>query len=98
MSGREYVAYRMRMIEGWQKAGINPYPHKFHVTVSLPAFLDKYAHLEAGAESEDIVGVAGRCMGIRESSKKVRADQITLGPRNFSSGRSGVYGGDVVCC
>lgn len=52
----------------------NPYPHKFHVTLSLPAFIDKYAKecAEAGSRSEDVVSVAGRIHSMRAQGAKLR--------------------------
>ena len=40
--------------------GENPYPHKFHVSVQLPAYVDKYSGIEAGTQlSEETVSLAG---------------------------------------
>jgi lysyl-tRNA synthetase class 2 len=39
--------------------GPNPYPHKFHVEVSIPEFIEKYSHFEAGDRSEQLITVAG---------------------------------------
>ena len=52
----------------------NPYPHKFHVTLSLPAFIDKYAKecAEAGSRSDDVVSVAGRIHSMRAQGAKLR--------------------------
>lgn len=41
---------------------MNPYPHKFHVSMSLPDFVAKYNSLEAGQQLTDVtVSVAGAC-------------------------------------
>ena len=43
--------------------GRNPYPHKFHVSVSLPEYVRQYSGLEKGEQLKDTkVSVAGaRC-------------------------------------
>ncbi|GAA5847397.1 hypothetical protein JCM9279_000461 [Rhodotorula babjevae] len=52
----------------------NPYPHKFHVTVSIPTFIDKYGSSlkEAGSRSDDVVSVAGRIHSMRAQGAKLR--------------------------
>ncbi|KAM0751364.1 lysine-tRNA ligase [Meredithblackwellia eburnea MCA 4105] len=52
----------------------NPYPHKFHVTLDLPAFVKKYsvAIPNPGDSSEDVVSVAGRVHNIRASGAKLK--------------------------
>ncbi|GAA5963140.1 hypothetical protein JCM21900_000224 [Sporobolomyces salmonicolor] len=52
----------------------SPYPHKFHVTLSLPAFIEKYAAecKEAGTKSSDVVSVAGRIHSMRAQGAKLR--------------------------
>ena len=43
-------------------AGESPYPHKFHVTISLTDFIEKYENIDAGQTLPDLVSVAGRLM------------------------------------
>lgn len=52
----------------------NPYPHKFHVNLSLPAFIDKYSKQcsEAGSRSDEVVSVAGRIHSMRAQGAKLR--------------------------
>ncbi|KAI7866115.1 lysyl-tRNA synthetase [Spinellus fusiger] len=50
----------------------NPYPHKFHVELSLPAFIAKYNGLEAGERLEEVVTVSGRIHNKRASGAKLR--------------------------
>ncbi|MCI6532652.1 MAG: lysine--tRNA ligase [Bifidobacterium animalis] len=58
------VAKRAMMI----KDGINPYPVNLDVTTTIDAVRAKYdGKLEAGAETDDIVGVAGRVLFIRNA-------------------------------
>ncbi|KAJ3346119.1 hypothetical protein HDU91_007135, partial [Kappamyces sp. JEL0680] len=47
----------------------NPYPHKFHVSVGIKAFIDKYSGLKEGEHAEEVVTVAGRLHNIRSQSK-----------------------------
>lgn len=43
-----------------QAAGLNPYPHKFHVSLSLPEYVKKFSTLEAAEQLKDsTVSVAG---------------------------------------
>lgn len=47
----------------------NPYPHKFHVSVSIANYIKKYAALKEGERSTELVTVAGRLHNIRSQSK-----------------------------
>lgn len=50
----------------------HPYPHKFHVSLSLEEFIEKYSHLKDGEMLEnDMLTVAGRVHAIRESGAKL---------------------------
>ena len=56
----QYFANRVKAIEAKKAKGINPYPHKFHVSVGLPEFVTKFAALEAGEQLSDVtVSLAG---------------------------------------
>ncbi|KAK3828213.1 MAG: hypothetical protein J3Q66DRAFT_322094 [Benniella sp.] len=46
-----------------------PYPHKFHVSMSLPEFIKKYGELKAGDMEEEVVTVAGRLHNMRTMGK-----------------------------
>lgn len=55
----------MAQIEGMKaKAaegkGPHPYPHKFHVSISLADFIEKYKDIKDGEHHPDVVSVAGR--------------------------------------
>lgn len=52
---QQYLANRLRNIESLRESGINPYPHKFFITMSIPEFISRYAHLNTGEFPEDIV-------------------------------------------
>jgi len=47
-------------INAAKAAGENPFPHKWHVSISLPAFVEKYSSLEVGTSEEGtVVSLAG---------------------------------------
>ncbi|PAV65116.1 hypothetical protein WR25_22297 isoform B [Diploscapter pachys] len=72
VDAREYFNMRARMIETRRAAGDNPFPHKFHVTLSLSDFIAKYEYLEKDQTLEDVtVNIAGRVFSKRESSAKL---------------------------
>jgi lysyl-tRNA synthetase, class II len=66
-----YRANRMRKLSEWEKEGRTAYPHKFHVDLSIPAFIAKYESLEVEQTSDDVVSIAGRVYSARASSKKL---------------------------
>uniref|UniRef100_A0A915BXH8 Lysine--tRNA ligase n=1 Tax=Parascaris univalens TaxID=6257 RepID=A0A915BXH8_PARUN len=69
---QEYFKMRVKMIEERRASGDNPFPHKFDVSISLAAFIEKYKELEKDAVLEDIiVSVAGRIFSKRESGGKL---------------------------
>lgn len=56
-----------------QSGGVNPYPHKFHVSIRIPEFIAKYEYLERGQfVKEETVMLAGRVHNKRESGTKLR--------------------------
>ena len=50
--------------EGW-----DPYPVSVPVTTTIAAVREGYAHLEAGEETDDVVGVAGRVVFLRNTGR-----------------------------
>ncbi|KAL7683325.1 putative lysine-tRNA ligase, class II, nucleic acid-binding protein [Plasmopara halstedii] len=67
-----YFANREKTLVELEKQGINPYPHKFHVTLSLPEFHTQFGNLEAGSHLKDVVvSVAGRLHSKRSSGSKL---------------------------
>uniref|UniRef100_A0AC34PXL2 Lysine--tRNA ligase n=1 Tax=Panagrolaimus sp. JU765 TaxID=591449 RepID=A0AC34PXL2_9BILA len=70
---QEYFNMRQNMIETRRSAGDNPFPHKFHVSTSLAAFIEKYDNqIEKDKILEDItVNVAGRVFSKREAGAKL---------------------------
>ena len=59
------AAKRARLME----AGIPAYPVRLPITTTIKAVREKYAHLEAGEETEDYVGLAGRVILARNGGK-----------------------------
>lgn len=86
----------MRAVEAAKARGENPYPHKFHVSERLPAFVAARAGLEAGAQLEgERVSVAGRVASLRASGARLvfldlRSEgakvQVVADARNFGGG------------
>eukprot|EP00007_Cunea_sp_BSH-02190019_P006555 CAMPEP_0174242484 /NCGR_PEP_ID=MMETSP0417-20130205/28093_1 /TAXON_ID=242541 /ORGANISM="Mayorella sp, Strain BSH-02190019" /LENGTH=603 /DNA_ID=CAMNT_0015321887 /DNA_START=93 /DNA_END=1904 /DNA_ORIENTATION=+ len=59
----EYFEARCKSMAKLQRQGQHPYPHKFHVTISVPEFQTRYAHVKAGErESDEKVSLAGRLL------------------------------------
>lgn len=55
-----YFENRVKAINAKKAKGLNPYPHKFNVTMSLPDYVAKYKDLEDGSRLDDVVvAVAG---------------------------------------
>ncbi|KAI8145682.1 lysyl-tRNA synthetase [Fennellomyces sp. T-0311] len=51
----------------------NPYPHKFHVELSIPEFIAKYSNIETGERLDnEVITVAGRIHNKRASGTKLR--------------------------
>ncbi|CAM9193739.1 unnamed protein product [Ectocarpus sp. 6 AP-2014] len=65
----QYFANRSRAIAQLEEEGTNPYPHKFHVTISIPEFVAKFKDVEVGEKQEDVVSLAGRIVKKREQGK-----------------------------
>ena len=52
---------RSQAVAQLKEANDSPYPHKFHVSISLTDFIDKYNDsIQAGEQHEDVVSVAGK--------------------------------------
>lgn len=62
-----YFENRVKAVVAKQAKGVNPYPHKFQVTTSLPEYIKQYADLEPGQHLKDVtVSLAGeRCHSYR---------------------------------
>ena len=42
----EYFNFRCNAVADMKATGDDPYPHKFHVSISLTDFIEKYSHLK----------------------------------------------------
>ncbi|PHU05060.1 hypothetical protein BC332_25882 [Capsicum chinense] len=70
----QYLANRLRRLELLKESGMNSYPHTFHITISIPEFVSRYAYLSAGEKLEAIefeTSLAGRVISKRASSSKL---------------------------
>ncbi|XP_043937710.1 lysine--tRNA ligase isoform X3 [Protopterus annectens] len=68
----QYFKIRSQAIQQLKGTHEDPYPHKFHVTMSLTEFIEKFNHLQPGEHLEDTtVRVAGRVHAKRASGAKL---------------------------
>lgn len=69
---QEYRKMRINAIVAQRSAGQNPFPHKFHVEMSLADFIATYEYLTVDQLLADkSVRLAGRVMAKRENSAKL---------------------------
>ncbi|CAI9744194.1 lysine--tRNA ligase isoform X2 [Octopus vulgaris] len=80
----EYFRLRTKAVEQLKVSGNDPYPHKFHVSLSLSSFIQKYSNTEPGSVMENVeVSVAGRIHSKRVSGAKLlfydlRGDDVKI--------------------
>uniref|UniRef100_A0A914E2S2 Lysine--tRNA ligase n=1 Tax=Acrobeloides nanus TaxID=290746 RepID=A0A914E2S2_9BILA len=69
-----YYQMRYQMIEERRGKGDNPFPHKFHVSISLVNFIKKYDPLVQNDQvlEEETISVSGRVFSKREAGAKLR--------------------------
>jgi len=69
----QYLELRKDFVLGYEKKyGMTPYPHKFHVSISLAEFLKKYDHFAVNEQIEtEIQSLAGRVRSFRNYGKKL---------------------------
>lgn len=68
----QYYKIRSHAIQQLKGTNEDPYPHKFHVDLSLSDFIERYSHLQPGDHLTDItVSVAGRIHAKRASGGKL---------------------------
>lgn len=87
------------MREAWVRqrmaAGVSPYPHKFHATHSLAAYISEFESLDAGARTDAEAALAGRVMLKRESGTKlVFFDLVADGLKVQVMADASAYAGD----
>uniref|UniRef100_A0AAR2KVL7 Lysine--tRNA ligase n=1 Tax=Pygocentrus nattereri TaxID=42514 RepID=A0AAR2KVL7_PYGNA len=91
----QYFKIRTQAIQALKGTAEDPYPHKFHVDLSLTDFIEKYNHLQPGDQLTDVVlTVAGRVHAKRASGAKLlfydlRGEgvklQVMANSRNYKS-------------
>ncbi|MCL7045314.1 hypothetical protein MKW94_002942 [Papaver nudicaule] len=68
------------MLKSLKESGVDPYPPKFNVTMTIPAYLNMYDTLKTGEHREDVVvSLSGRIMQKRMQSSK-RMCYVLRGP------------------
>ncbi|KAM4721794.1 lysine--tRNA ligase isoform 2-T2 [Rhinophrynus dorsalis] len=67
----QYYKIRTQAIQQLKGTKDDPYPHKFHVDVSLTEFIQKYSNLQTGDHLSEVVSVAGRIHAKRLSGAKL---------------------------
>lgn len=79
LNPNQYFDIRSRQIDEFRKQNnadpnaFNPYPHKFHRSLTVPQFAEKYASLTRGETLKDVeVTITGRIMTKRESGSKLK--------------------------
>ena len=48
----QYYANRVRALQEMESSGTNPYPHKFHVDITLPEYIRSYGSIADGERNE----------------------------------------------
>ena len=56
---QQYYKIRSQAVEALKANDESPYPHKFHVSISLAEFIEKYKDVEDGTWHDDLVSVSG---------------------------------------
>ena len=67
----QYFEIRCAMVKKMESEGMNPYPHKFHTTMSIPEFVANYSHIVDGERLDEKVSVSGRIYSKRSSGAKL---------------------------
>ncbi len=67
----QYFANRVSSLEALTtSSGLNAYPHKFHVTLSIPSYIERYCDVADGSKlEEENSSLAGRIMAKRGQGK-----------------------------
>ncbi|XP_018370560.1 PREDICTED: lysine--tRNA ligase isoform X1 [Trachymyrmex cornetzi] len=73
ISPNEYFKLRSNLVSQLKAINDNPYPHKFHVSVSLEEFIEKFKDIVKDGEilDNEVHSVAGRVHSIRGSGAKL---------------------------
>ncbi|XP_029040693.2 lysine--tRNA ligase isoform X2 [Osmia bicornis bicornis] len=73
ISPNEYIKLRTQAINHLKNINENPYPHKFHVSMSMENFIEKFSNTIKNGEvlQNEVHSIAGRVFAIRESGAKL---------------------------
>lgn len=72
MDPTQYFENRVKALTAQKEAGVNPYPHKFFVSMQIAEYIKTYGVINNGDHLEDVqVSLAGRIMSKRASSSKL---------------------------
>ncbi|GAB4850813.1 hypothetical protein Ancab_030113 [Ancistrocladus abbreviatus] len=72
MDPTQYFENRLKTLAAQKAAWMNPYPHKFFVSMPISEYIEKYGGLNNGDHLEEVhVSLAGRIMSKRSSSSKL---------------------------
>ncbi|TPX35288.1 lysine---tRNA ligase [Synchytrium microbalum] len=72
MDPSKFFEHRSKTVKHYKATNSpNPYPHKFHVSMSIPAYIAKYSHIQPGEHLEDAITLAGRIHNKRTSGAKL---------------------------
>lgn len=72
MDPTQYYENRLKYLAFQKMNGLNPYPHKFQVSILVDEYIQKYSSLNDGEHLIDVeVNMAGRIMNKRISSSKL---------------------------
>ncbi|MEB3195739.1 MAG: lysine--tRNA ligase [Candidatus Sericytochromatia bacterium] len=72
----EQARVRRTKLQALKEQGVDVYPTRYDRSVTAADLQGRYEALEAGADTEDVVRVAGRLMGRRGQGKLVFADLV----------------------
>ncbi|XP_059140639.1 lysine--tRNA ligase-like isoform X2 [Physella acuta] len=67
----EYFNMRSLAVSLLKESNEPPYPHKFHVGMSLQEFIERFNHIDSGEILDEVVTVAGRIHAKRLSGAKL---------------------------
>jgi len=77
-----FTENRKAAVAQMEKAGVNPYPHKFHVDYRIPDYVTEFeGKTENGSKLETTVAIAGRIVSIRRQGKLYFNDLIGDGAK-----------------
>ena len=65
----KYFENRVSAMEKFKENGGDVFPHKFHCSLRISEFIEKYSALEDGQHLEEVVSIAGRILSKRIQGK-----------------------------